>query len=248
MEGTVTVTGDVSRLRSRRPALRLLAAAAALVAATAIPAVAASAQTAPTVPCEGCGGGPPGDGTRVWSHTEFVCDPSRAFIAVFGVGRNVTEPVNFSAGIARAGSGTVTVSPVAQGVQPGESRQVLLPAPDENMVVDVRIVGVGARTGRVLLDNTRELECICSQPTTTTTPVAPTTVPGQVTTVPEQATTTTTPAIATSVNRVTTVPGTLPETGGSGGSMAVSGALLVVLGLGALVAGAFVRRAPADES
>src|SRR3954451_19328036 len=63
-----------------------------------VPAAIASAQTVPTVPCPDCGPGPNGDGTHVWSFTEFVCEPQRGFIVQFGVGRFVDEPVNFSAG------------------------------------------------------------------------------------------------------------------------------------------------------
>jgi LPXTG-motif cell wall-anchored protein len=241
----------------RARAVQLLVALAAIVITTLVPAAISSAQTTPTVPCEGCGPGEPGDGSRVWSYTEFVCLPSRAFIVQFGVGRNVGEAVNFSAGIAPAGSGPVTVAPVASNVQPGQSGTVRLPAPSVNGIVDVRVVGVGATSGRVLLDNTRELECICpDQPTTTqpttTTPVVPTTVVR--TTVPEQVTTTvpgtptTPPAVATSVPRGTTVPPTLPETGSSNGSVALTGVVLLLLGTSALVVGAFLRRGPAEEA
>ena len=218
----------------------------------------ASAQTVPTVPCEGCGPGAPGDGSRPWSYTEFVCEPQRGFILQFGVGENVGEPVNFSAGIAPSGGGAVPVNRVASNVPPGASRSILLPAPNATGLMEVRIVGVGANSGRVLLDNTREFDCVCDQPTTTTTSptTSPTTVPEQVTTtVPEQVTTTvpgqtttTDPAVATSVARNTTVPGTLPETGSSNGSVALGGLLLLAVGLGAVLVGAFVRRGPAEES
>ena len=75
------------------------------------------------------------------------------------------------------------------------------------------------------------------------------------TTVPEQATTTDpgrprprTPAVATSVARNTTVPGTLPETGSTNSSVALGGLLLLAVGLGAVLIGAFARRGPAEES
>ena len=48
--------------------------------------------------------------------------------------------------------------------------------------------------------------------------------------------------------RNTTVPGTLPETGSSNGSVALGGLLLLAVGLGAVLVGAFVRRGPAEES
>jgi hypothetical protein len=254
----VTTQGvDVgARTRSpRRTSLLLFAAAAAILATVAVPAAMASAQTVPTVPCEGCGPGAPGDGSRPWSYTEFVCQPQRGFVLQFGVGRNVGEPVNFSVGIAPAGGGTVPVNLVASNIQPGASRSSLLPAPNATGTMDVRIVGVGANSGRVLLDNTRELDCTCTDQVTTTSPTtSPTTVPEQATTtVPEQVTTTdptatTVPAVATSVARNTTVPGTLPETGGTNSSVALGGLLLLAVGLGAVLIGAFARRGPAEES
>jgi hypothetical protein len=252
----VTTQGvDVgARTRSpRRSSLLLFAAAAAILATVAVPAAMASAQTVPTVPCEGCGPGAPGDGSRPWSYSEFVCQPQRGFILQFGVGRNVGEPVNFSVGIAPAGGGAVPVNLVASNIQPGASRSSLLPAPSATGIMDVRIVGVGANSGRVLLDNTRELDCTCDQPTTTSPTTSPTTVPEQVTTtVPEQVTTTepttTAPAVATSVARNSTVPGTLPETGGTNSSVALGGLLLLAVGIGAVLIGAFARRGPAEES
>jgi LPXTG-motif cell wall-anchored protein len=256
MQVTTQVVEGGARTRSPRRSVHLLLAAAAILATVAVPAATASAQTVPTVPCQGCGPGAPGDGTRPWSYTEFVCQPQRGFILVFGVGRNVSEPVNFSVGIAPAGGGVVPVRLVASGIQPGASRSSLLPAPNATGTMDVRIVGTGANSGRVLLDNTRELDCTCpDQPTTTSPTTSPTTVPEQVTTtVPEQVTTTepgqttTAPAVATSVARNTTIPGTLPETGSTNSSVALGGLLLLAVGIGAVLIGAFARRGPAEES
>ena len=200
----------------------------------------AGAQTVPTVPCPDCGPGPVGDGTHVWSYTEFVCVPQRGFILQFGVGRLVDEPVNFSAGIAPDTSPTVAVSPVASNIQPGGSSSVLLPAPLTGLV-KVRIVGIGVRSGRVRLDNTRVLECNCTDATTTTA----STVPEQVTTTttvdgPTTTGVTTTSIVATSVGRTTTIPGTLPQTGSSrSGPLAAGGVAL--LGVGVVVL-AFTRR------
>ncbi len=48
--------------------------------------------------------------------------------------------------------------------------------------------------------------------------------------------------------RNTTVPGTLPETGSTNSSVALGGLLLLAVGLGAVLIGAFARRGPAEES
>ena len=118
---------------------------------------------------------------------------------------------------------------------------MLLPAPLTGLV-KVRIVGIGVRSGRVRLDNTRVLECNCTDATTTTTSTVPeqvtttTTVDGPTTT----GVTTTTSIVATSVGRTTTIPGTLPQTGSSrSGPLAAGG--LALLGVGVVVL-AFTRR------
>jgi len=241
-EGAVEPRSRASRWRAAALAMIVAGGVVALGAATS--SSVAGAQTPPTIstlPCAGCGPGLPGDGTRVWSYTQFFCVPQRGFLLFFGVGRNVGEPVNFSAGIAPDSATVVPVSPVKSGVQPGTGDRVQLDAPLTGFV-KVRVVGVGARTGRVLLDHTRVLECNCDQVTTTTS----STVPEQVTTtttIPGSSTTdasTTTSIIATSVANSTTTPGTLPQTGSSGsGPLAAGG--LALLGVG-VVALAFTRR------
>lgn len=232
--------------RWRALAAALVVAGSAVVVSTAVSSTMAAAQTVPTVPCADCGPGPVGDGTRVWSYTEFVCVPQRSFIIQFGVGRYVNESVNFSAGIAPDSATTVAVSPVASNIAPAGRGSVLLPAPLTGFV-KVRIVGVGARTGRVLLDNTRVIDCTCPE-VTTTAPV--TTAPS--TTPPEQVTTTapsssstgvvTTAIIASSIG--STVPGTLPETGSTSSAPLAAGGV-ALLGAG-IVALAFTRRRTAS--
>ena len=249
MQSTKEGAGDPRPRASRwrAAAVATVMAGVVLVLGAATTSTLAGAQAQPpvtTLPCADCGPGAPGDGTHVWSFTEFFCQPQRGFVLNFGVGRKVDEPVNFSAGIAPDSVSVVAVSLVKSNVPPGGSGYVLLDAPLSGLV-KVRVVGVGARTGRVLLDNTRVLECNCTD-TTTTTPV--TTVPEQVTTtVPGSSTTdasTTTSIVATSIGRTTTIPGTLPKTGSSSsGPLAAGG--LALLGVG-IVALAFTRRRTAD--
>ncbi len=245
-----------ARLRTprRRHIGRALLAGGFLAIGLATSVVPASAQTVPTVPCEGCGPGAPGDGSRVWSYTEFVCVPQRGFLLRFGVGRDVGERVDFSAGTGPVSQAVIAVQPVRDGVAPGAGGSVLIPEPATG-TVRIRVIGVGVRSGRVLLDNTRELECVCPEAATTTTP---TTVPG--TTTPTVAATSTTPGTApgttspdvtatpTSVTRSSeaVVPdGRLPETGSQVG-VTVLGVALVAAGLAAMLVVA--RAKPGDET
>lgn len=239
------------RSRSKTSSWRALAVALVVAGATVLVSAAASstmaaAQTVPTVPCVDCGPGPVGDGTRVWSYTEFVCVPQRSFIIQFGVGRYVNEPVNFSAGIAPESAATVAVSSVASNIAPAGRSSVLLPAPLTGFV-KVRIVGVGARTGRVLLDKTRLIDCTCPEVTTTAPATTAPSTTASVTSV-EQVTTTvasssstgvvTTAIVASSIG--STVPGTLPETGSTNSAPLAAGGV-ALLGAG-IVALAFTRR------
>jgi hypothetical protein len=231
---------------ARRRGLFALAGVLLLAGASLLAAGTASAQTVPTVPCPGCGPGPAGDGTRPWSYTEFVCQPQRGFVLQYGNGRNVGEPVNVFAGIAVVGTSPVPVNLVASNLVPGQRSSVTLPAPSDQMSMLVRIVARGVQSGRTLLDNTRELDCVCNNvvtTTTTTTTTTPTTTPttgptttpstsptsiGSTTTVPENVTTTTTPVSPT------TIPGTLPETGGGSRGVPTIGAVLVLIGAAVL--------------
>jgi hypothetical protein len=253
----VTQDGPASPRPStaRRRGLFAVAGMLLLAGATLLVAGTASAQTVPTVPCPGCGPGPVGDGTRPWSYTEFVCIPQRGFVLQFGNGRNVGEPVNVLAGIAVLGTNPVPVNLVAADMAPGQRSSVTLPAPSDQAAMLVRIVARGVQSGRTLLDNTRELDCVCNNVVTTTTTTTPTTTPttgptttptttpttsptsiGTTTSTAPENVTTTTPTVSP-----TTIPGTLPETGGGGGAMPMAGAVLVLFGAAVLAVTAFRR-------
>ncbi len=209
----------------------------------------ALAQTVPTVPCGGCGPGAPGDGTKPWTFTEFVCQPQRGFILNFGVGRKVGEPVNFYGGTGPDSLSVVPVHLIASNMKPGQTGSVLFPEASTG-VVKVRAVAIGANTGKIYLDNTRALPCTCEQPTTTTSSTMPTTTTTMATTtttpvLPTSAVNTTTSVLPTSA--VNTTGGTLPATGRPTQGLTTFALVLLLLGGIAVAAGAVSKVRKADD-